>query len=131
MPGASSWLPRAGAPRSPRTLQSMRPLPTWPIAAGALLLGFGVAVATGVRPLGGLVLFLGALACGLRWRLLLGLPRAFALVAVLLAGFVIAHPLGHAIGAWPAVLLVAAVVGAIAWRVADRPAAAPARVSRS
>jgi hypothetical protein len=127
MPGASSWLPRAGAPRSPRTLQSMRPLPTWPIAAGALLLGFGVAVATGVRPLGGLVLFLGALACGL----LLGLPRAFALVAVLLAGFVIAHPLGHAIGAWPAVLLVAAVVGAIAWRVADRPAAAPARVSRS
>jgi hypothetical protein len=101
----------------------MRPLPTWPIAAGALLLGFGVAEVTGVRAIGGLVLFLGALACGLRWRLLLGLPRALALVGAFLAGFVIAHPLGHAIGAWPAVLLVSLVVGGIVWRVADAPAA--------
>lgn len=100
-----------------------RPFPTWPIAAGALLLGFAVAVASGSRPLGGVVLFLGGLACGLRWRVLLGLRRALALVAVFLAGFALAHPLGHAIGAWPAVLLVALVVGAVAWRVADRPAA--------
>lgn len=98
-----------------------RPLPTWPIAAGALLLGFAVADVTGVRAIGGVVLFLGGLACGLRWRLLLGLPRALALVGVFLAGFVLAHPLGHAIGAWPAVILVAAVVGGIAWRVADAP----------
>jgi hypothetical protein len=103
----------------------MRSLPTWPIAAGALLLGFAVADVTGVRALGGIVLFLGALACGLRWRLLLGLPRALALVAVFLAGFVLAHPLGSAIGSWPAVLLVAVVVGGIVWRVADVPAAAP------
>jgi len=101
----------------------MRPFPTWPIAAGALLLGFAVAVASGSRPLGGVVLFLGGLACGLRWRVLLGAGRALSLVGVLLAGFVVAHPLGHAIGAWPAVLLVAAAVGAVAWRVADRPAA--------
>lgn len=102
------------------TLTAMpRPLPTWPIAAGALLLGFAVAQATGARALGGVVLFLGGLACGLRWRVLLGLPRAVALVAVLLAGFALAHPLGHAIGAWPAVLLVAAAVGVVAWRVAD------------
>jgi hypothetical protein len=105
----------------------MRPLPTWPIAAGALLLGFAVAQATGTRALGGVVLFLGGLACGLRWRLLLGLPRALALVAAFLAGFALAHPLGRAIGAWPAVVLVAAVVGGIAWRVADAPVAAPAR----
>jgi hypothetical protein len=104
----------------------MRPLPTWPIAAGALLLGFGVAELTGVRALGGLVLVAGALACGLRWRLLVGLPRALALVALFLAGFALAHPLGDAIGAWPAVALVAAVVGAVAWRVADAPAAVPA-----
>jgi hypothetical protein len=102
----------------------MRPFPTWPIAAGALLLGFGVAQASGVRALGGLVLVLGALACGLRWRLLLGLPRALALVGAFLVGFVLAHPLGHAIGAWPAVLIVAASVGGLAWRVADRPAPA-------
>jgi hypothetical protein len=72
-----------------------------------------------VRALGGVVLFLGGLACGLRWRVLLGLPRALALVALFLAAFALAHPLGHAIGAWPAVILVAAVVGAVAWRIAD------------
>lgn len=101
----------------------MRQLPTWPLAAGALLLGFAVAELTGVRALGGVVLFLGGLACGLRWRLLLGLPRALALVVVFLAGFALAHPLGHAIGAWPAVIVVALVVGAVAWRVADAPLA--------
>jgi hypothetical protein len=99
----------------------MRPLPTWPIAAGALLLGFAVAEVTGVRALGGAVLFLGGLACGLRWRLLLGLPRALALVVVFLAGFALAHPLGEAIGSWPAVIVVAAIVGAIVWRAADAP----------
>jgi hypothetical protein len=101
-----------------------RPLPTWPIAAGALLLGFAFAEATGVRALGGVVLALGGLACGLRWRVLIGLPRALALVVVFLAGFALAHPLGRAIGSWPAVLLVAAAVGAIAWRAADAPPAA-------
>ncbi|HKG38196.1 MAG TPA: hypothetical protein VKB25_04340 [Conexibacter sp.] len=106
----------------------MRSLPTWPIAAGALLLGFAVAEITGVRAIGGAVLFLGGLACGLRWRLLLGLPRAVALVGVFLVGFALAHPLGHAIGRWPAVVLVAAVVGGIVWRVADSPRA-PVRTS--
>ena len=104
----------------------MRPLPTWPIAAGALVLGFGIAELTGVRAIGGVVLFLGGLAGGLRWRLLLGLPRALALVAAFLAGFALAHPLGDAIGAWPAVLLVAAAVGALAWWAADRPLHPPA-----
>ncbi|HEX7292633.1 MAG TPA: hypothetical protein VF250_16050 [Conexibacter sp.] len=107
----------------------MRPLPTWPIAAGALLLGFAVAELTGVRPLGGVVLLLGGLACGLRWRVLLGLPRALALAAVFLAGFALAHPLGRAIGSWPAVVLMAAVVGGIAWRAADAPRAAAVETS--
>jgi len=106
----------------------MRPLPTWPIAAGTLLFGFAVAEITGVRAIGGIVLFVGGLACGLRWRLLLGLPRALTLVGVFLAGFVLAHPLGHAIGSWPAVVLVAAAVGGIVWRVADSPRA-PVRTS--
>lgn len=106
----------------------MRPFPTWPIAAGALLLGFAVAEITGVRAAGGVVLFLGALACGLRWRLLVGLPRALALVALFLAGFALAHPLGRTIGSWPAVVVVAALVGAAAWRVADAPRT-PARAA--
>lgn len=105
----------------------MRPLPTWPIAAGALLLGFVVAELTGTRAVGGVVLFLGALACGLRWRLLLGLPRALGLVAVFLAGFALSHPLGDAIGSWPAVFVVSAVVGGVTWWVADRAPAAVAR----
>jgi hypothetical protein len=99
----------------------MRSFPTWPIAAGALLLGFAAAEATGVRAIGGVLLALGAVLCGLRWRVLVGLPRALALVGVFLAGFALAHPLGDAIGSWPAVVLVAAVVGAVAWRVADVP----------
>lgn len=102
----------------------MRPFPTWPIAAGALLLGFAVAELTGVRALGGLVLALGGIACGLRWRLLLRLGRALALVALFLLAFVVAHPLGKAIGSWPAVVLVAAIVGVISWRIADAPALA-------
>jgi hypothetical protein len=106
----------------------MRPFPTWPIAAGALVLGFAVADLSGSRPLGGVVLFLGGLACGLRWRVLLGLGRALALVVAFLAGFVLAHPLGHAIGAWPAVLIVALVVGGIAWRVTDSGAERRAKV---
>lgn len=94
--------------------------PTWPIAAGGLLLGFAVAELTGVRAIGGVVLFVAALACGLRWRLLLGLPRAVGLVLVFLAGFALSHPLGNAIGAWPAVLVVSALVGLAAWWAADR-----------
>lgn len=105
----------------------MRPFPTWPIAAGALVLGFAVAELSGSRPLGGVVLFLGGLACGLRWRVLLGLRRAVALVVAFLAGFALAHPLGRAIGAWPAVLFVALAVGGISWRVADAPPERPAR----
>lgn len=109
----------------------MRQLPTWPIAGGSLLLGFAVAQASGVRALGGVVLFVGALACGLRWRLLLGLPGALALVAAFLAAFAVSHPLGDVVGAWPAVLIVSAAVAALTWWAADRTTPTPApRVRR-
>lgn len=98
----------------------MQRLPSWPIAAGSLLLGFAVADVTGVRPLGGIVLFLGALWCGLRWRREQGLAVAVALVAAFLAAFVLSHPLGKAIGSWPAVLVVSAFVGTIVWARVDR-----------
>ena len=51
-------------------------LPTWPVAAGSLLIGFGVAQATGIRPLGGLVLVAGAAWCTVRWRRSAGAARA-------------------------------------------------------
>lgn len=100
----------------------MQRLPTWLVAAGSLLIGFAVADVTGVRPLGGIVLFLGALWCGLRWRREQGLAVAVALVAAFLAAFALSHPLGRAIGSWPAVLVVAAFVGTIVWGRVDREA---------
>jgi hypothetical protein len=99
-------------------------LPTWPVAAGSLALGFAVAQATGVRPLGGVVLVAGAGWCALRWRERVGGGRAVGLVGLYLAAFAGSHVLGHAIGAWPSVAVVSAVVGAGAYAVAD---AGPAR----
>ncbi len=97
-----------------------RSLPTWPVAAGALILGFAVADLTGVRPLGGVVLFVGALWCGLRWKQARGLGVALGLVAVFLAAFALSHVLGDEIGAWPAVFVVSGVVAASAWALVDR-----------
>jgi hypothetical protein len=97
----------------------MRELPTWPVAAGSLILGFGVAEITGVRPLGGLVLLAGAGWCALRWRREAGSGRAAALVAVYALMFAGSHALAGALGAWPSVLLAAAVMGAAAWSLAD------------
>lgn len=97
-----------------------RDLPTWPVAAGALILGFGVAELTGVRAIGGIVLFVGALWCGLRWKAARGLPVALGLVAVFLLAFALSHTLGRQIGSWPSVFVVSAVVALCAWAVVDR-----------
>jgi hypothetical protein len=53
-----------------------------------------------------------------------GVGRAAGLVGLYLAAFVASHVLGHAIGAWPSVAVVSAVVGAGTYAVAD---AGPAR----
>lgn len=95
--------------------------PTWPIAAGSLALGFAVAQATGVRPLGGVVLVAGAAWCALQWRRRVGLGRAGGLVALYVGAFAGSHALGHVIGAWPSVAVVAGVVGAATYAVADGP----------
>jgi len=107
----------------------MRKLPTWPVAAGSLVLGFGVAQATGVRPLGGLVLLAGAGWCALRWREQAGTGVAVALVALYAAAFVASHLVADALGTWGSVALVAALVGLAAWALADR--AAPVRATMS
>ena len=99
---------------------------TWPVASGSLLLGFAVAQATGVRPLGGIVLFAGAAWCGLQWLRSAGTGRTAVLVAIYLAGFVLSHIIADTLGAWGSVLLVAAAVGLAAYLLADR---ATARVS--
>src|SRR4051812_25750061 len=97
----------------------MRRLPTWPVAAGSLILGFAVAQATGVRPLGGIVPAVALGWCALRWRALAGPGVAVALVVLYAVALAASHVLAAPLGAWPSVLLVAAVMGAGAWVAAD------------
>lgn len=96
---------------------------TWTVAAGSLPLGFGVAQATSVRLLGGLVLVAAAIWCALRWRRMAGDLRAAALLALYFGAFVASHLIADTVGAWGAVLLVAGAVGLVTWAVADRPSA--------
>jgi hypothetical protein len=99
---------------------------TWPVASGSLLLGFGVAQLTGIRPLGGIVLVAGCGWCALRWLRAAGAARTAVLVILYAGGFVVSHLIADTLGAWPSVLLVAAVVGGAAYVLAD---SAPSRVS--
>jgi hypothetical protein len=95
-------------------------IPTAPVAAGSLVAGFAVARATGVRPLGGVPLALGGGWCAQEWYRRKGPNTALTLGSVYLAGFVGSHLLARRIGAWPAVLAVAALSGGSAWALADR-----------
>jgi hypothetical protein len=94
-------------------------VPTAPIAAAGLIAGFGVADATGSRPLGGVVLAACGLACIAVW-LRRDPPRVtVALTATGLVAFALSHVLGEVIGAWPSVLVVSAVTAALCWRLSD------------
>jgi hypothetical protein len=98
-------------------LIASRSTPTAPVAAGTLIAGY--AAGSGSRPLGGVVLLAGGLWCVRAWTRRNGQRTALALACVGLAAFVLSHVLARAIGAWPAVLLVAAATGAAAWVYAD------------
>lgn len=91
--------------------------------AATLVVGFAVAQLTGARWLGGLVLIVGAVVIGmLGWRFA-GPLRTIASIAVFLVAFVLSHPLGRVIGAWPSVLVVSVLAGVLAFALL-RPAAA-------
>ncbi|MET0433965.1 MAG: hypothetical protein ABW025_07345 [Cellulomonas sp.] len=84
-----------------------------------LVAAFAVAQGTGVRALGGVVLVLGVAWCGWRsWAA--GAARVVAVVLLGAVCFVASHVLAGALGAWPSVLLAAAVLGAGAWLLVDR-----------
>jgi hypothetical protein len=97
----------------------MRDVPTAPVAAASLIVGYAVAASTGSRPLGGVVLAIGGLWCVRAWTHHHGARTAAMLACVCLAAFVLSHVLALAIGAWPSVLLVAVAVAAIIWTQAD------------
>lgn len=105
--------------RANRHNVSMARLPTAPLAAAGLILGFAVAVASGSRPLGGAVLALFGIACIVIWLRRDGRRTALLLTLGAFAAFVLSHLLGLVIGAWPAVVLTAAGTAWLCWRVSD------------
>jgi hypothetical protein len=97
----------------------VRNLATAPIAALGLIGGFAVAVASGSRPLGGVVLAICGLTCIAIWLHRDGRQTAIRLAIAGLLAFALSHVLGLVIGAWPAVLLVAAGTAILCWRLSD------------
>ncbi len=102
-------------------------MPTAPLVAGSLIAGYAVVAATGSRPLGGVVLTLGGLCCVRIWMRRHGSRTAAQLAGVGFGAFVLAHVLALAVGAWPAVLIVAAVAALATWALADSRILAPPR----
>ena len=96
-----------------------RPLVTAPIAAAGLIAGYGVAAASGSRPLGGAVMVAFALPCVGIWLARDGARTAAQLTGVGLGAVALSHVLALGIGAWPAVLTVAAGTAAACWRLSD------------
>jgi hypothetical protein len=96
-----------------------RDLATAPIAAAGLIAGFGVALATGSRALGGVVLAACGLFCIAIWLRRDGARTAGWLAGVGLVAFALSHVLGLVIGAWPAVLVAAVATGTACWRLSD------------
>lgn len=100
----------------------MASIPTAPLVAAGLVGGYLVARETKVRPLGGAVLGVAGLVAGRTWARRSGPATTVVLSAVYLGGFGASHPLAKKIGAWPAVLVVAAVSATSAYVLSDRQA---------
>jgi hypothetical protein len=94
-------------------------IPTSLLAAAGLIAGFGTAVGTGSRPLGGAVMAAFGLTCIYFWVKRDGRQTAIRLTLVGLAAFVFSHVLGLVIGAWPSVFVVAAFTAWACWRWSD------------
>jgi hypothetical protein len=92
---------------------------TAPIAAAGLVAGYAVAVASGSRPLGGLVMAAFGLTCIWVWLRRDGRSTAARLTLAGLIAFALSHVLATLITPWPSVLLVAAVTAALCWRLSD------------
>lgn len=107
-----------------------RNLATAPIAAGGLIAGYAMAVLSGSRPLGGLVLGGLGLWCIAIWLERDGTRTAALLTGVGLLAFALSHVLALLIGAWPAVLVAAAATAAACWRMSDARRTAAGRAAR-
>jgi len=104
---------------------NIRALWTSPIVAAGLVSGYAVAAATGVRPLGGVVLLAAGGLAAMAWKTRDGWPTAIGLGVVYAAAFAASHPLAPLIGTWPSVLGVSAIAALAAYFVSDRDAVTP------
>jgi hypothetical protein len=95
-------------------------VPTALLLALGLIIGFGLAEATGLRWLGGLVMLAANLLAVPTWLAVGGTRLAVGLTVVFWACMVLSHPLAHQIGTWPSVLTVSVVAALAAWLLADR-----------
>jgi hypothetical protein len=98
---------------------AMNRVPTSVLSAAGLIAGFGVAIGTGSRPLGGGVLAIFGLTCIWFWLQRDGRRTAVTLTAIGLFAFAFSHVLGLLIGAWPSVFTVAAANAYACWRLSD------------
>jgi hypothetical protein len=101
-------------------MKAAEDFPTAPVAAAGLVGGYAVARFSRRRELGGVVLAAAGAWCGRSWLRSAGAPTTAALAAVYLGGFGVSHPLAKRVGAWPAVLTVAAASAAASHLLADR-----------
>jgi hypothetical protein len=106
------------------------PINTAAIAAGGLIAGYAVAVASGSRPLGGAVVAICGLTCVGIWLRRDGRRVAGRLTAIGFGAFIASHVAGLLVGAWPAVISAAAVTAGCCWWLSDRHHAAD-RLSRT
>ncbi len=95
-------------------------VPTCLFAAAGLILGFAVAVATGSRPLGGLVMAALGIFCIWVWAKRDGRRTATWLTVWGLFMFAASHGLGLLIHPWPSVFVVSALTAYACWRYSDR-----------
>ncbi|GAA4398882.1 hypothetical protein [Tsukamurella soli] len=100
-------------------LRNAQQVTTAPVAAVGLIGGYLVARETGIRPLGGVVLGAAGVFAGRTWLAKGGPATTAALSALYLGGFGASHPLAKKIGAWPAVLTVAAASAAASYALVD------------
>jgi hypothetical protein len=92
------------------------------VAAASLIAGFAVALLTGNRLAGGIVLLAGGAWCAVQLYRIAGAWRTVVVGLVYAASFALSHPLGAVIGSWPAVLLVAALTAAVAYLIVPKAA---------
>jgi hypothetical protein len=106
-------------------LGSVRRIPTAPISAGSLIGAYAVAVGSGSRALGGVILVIVGSWCIWSWVTHHGRRTAAALSCVGVSVFVASHLLALAIGAWPSVLVSSLVLALVVWSRADAHMPAP------